>query len=133
MAYGNNQVPTNRIANGAIGAALIVCQDTANDGKAIQATANRGHVLGVSPVYSTADGASIAVVVGGEAQLTLGGTVVQGDYLKSDASGKGVVIATGGTAPQHTVGMAARSGDSGDIIPVQVDPEILTAGQDYLS
>lgn len=133
MAYGNNQFVAQRIANGAIGANLIVAQDIANDGKAIQATANYGHLIGVSPNYSTADGVALQITGGGVAQVLLGGTVAAGDYIKADANGKGVAIATGGTTPQHTVGIAVRAGVSGDIIPVQVAPETLLPGQDYLS
>ncbi len=131
--YGNNQQISQRKATGAIAASVIVSEDIANDGCAIQATANYGRVLGLSPVYSTATGAMIPITTAGVGQLTLGGTVAAGDYLKSDANGAGVVIATGGTAPQHVVGVAVRSGVSGDVIPVQVNPELMTAGQDYLS
>jgi hypothetical protein len=54
------------------------------------------------------------------ALLELGGTVVRGDRLKSDADGKGVQVATTGTTIQHWGAIALASGVSGELIPVQV-------------
>lgn len=57
---------------------------------------------------------------GEETLLQLGGTVVQGDRLKSDNDGQGVVIATTGTTIQHYGAIALEAGDSGERIRVQV-------------
>jgi hypothetical protein len=131
--YSNNQLAGQRQANGAISAFRIVCEDTSADGKGIQATANRGRIIGIGPNYDVADGVMFQFSGAGTAQLLLGGSVTAGDWLKSDANGKGVLMALGGTTPQHCVGIAQRSGVSGDIIPVDVMPEDKAAGDDYLS
>jgi hypothetical protein len=49
--------------------------------------------------------------------LQLGGTVANGDYLKPDASGFGV---TAGTDKDAYGARALASGNSGDLIPVEV-------------
>jgi len=132
--YSNNKLVGQRKANGAITAFSIVCEDTANDGSAIIATANRGRILGVGPNYAVADTVMFQYTFAGVAQLAIGsGGCTAGDYLKSDANGHGVIIATGGTTPQHVVGVAMRSAAENDIIPIQVNPEVMTAGQDYIS
>ena len=57
---------------------------------------------------------------GDQCLLELGGTVVQGDRLKSDADGKGVAIATSGTTIQQIGARALSAGASGEKIPVEV-------------
>jgi hypothetical protein len=52
--------------------------------------------------------------------LELGGDVVAGDYLKSDADGKGVAAATTGTTMQHVGAIALSAGASGNKILVQI-------------
>lgn len=131
--YSNNQLVGQRIANGAIPAFAIVCEDTANDGKATAATANRGRIIGIGPNYAVSDGETFQFTYGGVAQLKLGGNVTDGDYLKSDSTSRGVTIATGGTTPQHVVGLAVRGGAANDIVPVQVQIKDAAPGDDYLS
>jgi len=54
-----------------------------------------------------------------DVMLELGGTVTRGQFLKSDADGKGVAS----TADQERVGaIALDSGTSGKLIPVQLLP-----------
>ena len=66
------------------------------------------------------DGEPLQVYGQGEVcLLELGGTVNPGDLLKSDADGKGVVIASGGTL-QEIGAKAVEGGVSGEAILVQV-------------
>lgn len=53
--------------------------------------------------------------------LELGGTVAPGDYLKSDADGKGVVAAVTGTTMQHVGAVAWQGGGSGAKVLVQIE------------
>lgn len=46
--------------------------------------------------------------------LEYGATVVAGEYLKSDADGKGVPIATSGTTPQYAGAIALDGGAAGE-------------------
>jgi hypothetical protein len=53
--------------------------------------------------------------------LEAGGTWVAGDFLKSDADGKGVQAATSGTTMQNVVGIAQEGAASGEKRLVQVN------------
>jgi hypothetical protein len=64
-------------------------------------------------------GQAIELAVGGIAPLKLGGTVARGGHIKSDASGQGVASSSD---REEVFGIALRSGDSGDIIPVLIRP-----------
>jgi hypothetical protein len=57
------------------------------------------------------------------AYLTLAGTVTAGDFIKSDAAGEGVAIATTGTTAQNVVAQALQSGVDNDVIRVRVLPQ----------
>ncbi len=120
MTFDNNQQVGHAIANGAIGAFLGVFRDPDLDDQARQATANV-RCIGIGPDYAVADGEAFQYFWGGVAQLKLGGTVVRGDRLKTDANGKGVTLATGGSEIQNVIGLAQRSGVDGDVIPVQIE------------
>lgn len=134
MAYGNNQIPAQRLATAAIAANCIIAEDERYDGQCVQATANRGRLIGIGPVYAISASEMTQITIAGVAQLKIGsGGCAAGDRLISDASGNGVKMATGGTTPQHTVGIAVRSAAQNDIIPVQVEIETMAPGADYLS
>jgi hypothetical protein len=53
--------------------------------------------------------------------LELGGTIVRGDRLKSDANGKGVAALTTGTTVQEVGARALQSGISGQRVLVLVE------------
>lgn len=52
--------------------------------------------------------------VNGISKVKLGGTVANGDAIQFNATGKGIVAATGG----YIIGTAQSAGVSGDVIPV---------------
>lgn len=135
MSYSTNLQVVNSIANGAVAAFSIVTQDPSNDSKVVQSTANRPP-KGIGPSYAVADGVGCPVAINGVAQVKLGtisGTLAAGSFIKSDASGLGVALATGGTTPQHAIGFVLKSGVTGDIVPVQIQIQSFTPGNDYLS
>ena len=118
MAFDNNQLVGQGVASGAISPFLFVKQDATDDD--ISTAGANAVVLGVGPDFLVAAAEVSLYNFAGVTQLQLGGTVTAGDRLKSDAAGKGVVIATTGTTIQNVGGVARRSGVSGDVIPVQV-------------
>ena len=70
--------------------------------------------------YAAIDGEDLEVFgVGETTLLEIAATVVPGDRLKADASGKGTPV----TANNDEYGaVATRAGVSGDLIPVYVEP-----------
>ena len=121
------------MAQGDVRPSRFVKIDPDNDRGALESDANE-RVIGISmegsreapiPSVTTAlaaqDGEQMHFYGQGEiCLLELGGTVSSNDRLKSDADGKGVVIATTGTTIQHFGAVALRDGVSGDKIEVQV-------------
>lgn len=80
-------------------------------------------VVDSNPTAHAVSGEPCSVYNPGEvAYLKLAGTVTAGDFLKSDASGLGVVIATTGTTAQNVGAQALQSGVADDIIRVRVLP-----------
>lgn len=133
MAQG---VSTGFVANGNIGYSLFVKQDS-SVGKVVIAGAGEATV-GISgqsqrnaPWYPLQDG--YAAVAGENVRvytenevcyLRLGGTVTNGQRIKSDASGKGVAA----TADKDAYGAKAlQSGVDGDVIEVVVETGFLAA------
>jgi len=124
-------VSFTRVANGNIAPSRFVKIDTTAEGKVLQAGAG-DKTYGVSepgvrnvPYGALDDG--FAAIAGENLRifgpgpdkdipLELGGTVTQGDRLKSDANGKGVVTVTN---LDEWGAVAMKSGVSGEIIPVQ--------------
>jgi len=135
MTFNNNAQAINGVANGAISAFRFVRFDD-GDSAAVarsvkQAGANQ-RVVGVGPEYDVATGEGLHYYASGIAQVMLGGSVTQGDAVKSDANGKAVILAVGGVTPQHVAGIAKNTGVSGDIITVQIEIYTVQPG-DYLS
>lgn len=126
----------NYIANGNISPMRFVTFDTTtgSDNKVLQCGTN-GQVAGIAqeggreaplPVIGStmyAGKAGDCLTVYGEGDtclLELGGTVTQGNYLKSDTNGCGVAITTTGTTAQQVGAYAMGNGVSGEKIRVQV-------------
>ena len=76
------------------------------------------NAIGVSE-YLMPSGETYGVITAGTALLELGGTVAVGDYIKSDANGKGVkATLTTGILTEDVNAIALDAGDSGDVIEV---------------
>lgn len=72
--------------------------------------------------YHATSGRPVSVLgVGATAFLELGGTVSAGDFLKSDADGKGVKASTTLSSHQSVGGRALTNGYSGELIEVRVE------------
>lgn len=122
----------NYIADGDISPSRFVKTLTTADNSVAQAGANAA-VIGISQegarepplpgvtllAGKTGDNIQIYQMTD-SCLLELGGTIVAGDYLKSDANGKGVVIATTGTTAQEIGARALTAGASGEKVRVQV-------------
>lgn len=87
-----------------------------------------GKVLGVGPAgIHDQDGTTNAgdlddqmeYYAGGRVKIELGGTVAVGDFVKSDANGKAVVIAAG-AGSQYVGGQAIVGGASGDVGQIEI-------------
>lgn len=124
-------MPGSFVAGGTIRPSRFVKFDTSGPGKVLEADAGEA-VVGISGMSTrwvgwdelddgnhAVAGENCNVKQDGEKRvaLELGGTVDEGDFLKSDADGKGVAA----TADQENYGARARmAGVSGDIIEVDV-------------
>lgn len=69
------------------------------------------------------DGDPISMLTPGDVGLVeLGGTVAAGGWIKSDADGKGVAVATTGTTIQYANAQALEGGDSGHFVQAMLWP-----------
>ena len=108
----------NFVASGAIGGRRIV--KLSDEQTALLAGAATDKAVGISDKPGAADTERCDVVLSGGAELILGGTVVVGDLIMSDAAGAGVVAAAAAGSNVRTIGIALAAGVSGDFIPVEV-------------
>lgn len=87
------------------------------------ATAATDNFFGVSKVLgdpaseTAAVGEELEVVLSGIAEVRIAGTVTRGDFITSNSVGRGIATTTAGN---NYIGMAMRSGVSGDFIPVLI-------------
>lgn len=94
----------------------------AADGGALQGAAATDRLVGVTDTIAIASGERFDGVLNGIADVKLGGTVVRGDPITSDATGQGVVAAPGAGVNNRIIGFAMKSGVAGDIIEVALEP-----------
>ena len=72
--------------------------------------------LGGSATLAAEANDSVEIIGPGmTAEVTLGGTVVEGGLVKSDGSGFAVAIATTGTTKQQIAGICLRGGGNGEV------------------
>lgn len=122
MSGVRNPVYLPFFAGGTIAPNLLV-KIGAADQTVIAAAAATDKILGVSVMNITAlSGDRVDVVVNGEYEVKLGGTVARGDFITSDASGLGVAAAPAAGTNNGVVGMALEAGVAGDLIAVQLSP-----------
>jgi hypothetical protein len=118
----------NAYAGGNIVTKSFVKAVSGSPGKFVQAGANDAVVgavgmnlkypqgLGGSATLVAESGDSVEVIGPAfTAEVTLGGTVVEGGWVKSDGSGFAVAIATTGTTKQQIAGLCLRGGGNGEI------------------
>ncbi len=81
--------------------------------------------VGVTQADLDAGRTRIDVIREGLAYLELGGNVTRGDWLRADANGKGIAAALTAGQTMHVGARADVSGVAGDIIPVQVQSNVV--------
>lgn len=114
------------LASAAVGGSRIVAfSDPAATNKVATASDAVVPAFGVSGQLDTVAGEMCDVILGGLAQLKLGGTVTAGAPIMSDANGAGIAAAAAASATRRVVGFALEPGVSGDIIWVNVAPSLL--------
>lgn len=105
----------------AIATAFTIAKFGADDDTCSVAAASTDRLVGIfQHTTSDADDA-VRVMLDGISELKLGGTVVRGDHLTSDASAQGVVAAS---ELDTVICQAMASGVDGDIIPVRIIPKV---------
>lgn len=129
----SQNVPYPFVANGDI-RPYRICKLDANGPKLVlEADANEA-AIGVSQgglmnfpassggtTLAAEDDRAIGIYMNGQVcLLELGGTVDEGNYIKSDADGKGVAAATTGTTKQQIAAKCLEGGASGAIVRVLV-------------
>ncbi len=137
-------MPTpNYTVGGNVNPSRFVKRTTDANNEVVEADANEA-VVGVSgeagrsaPIpevttnYAGIDGDKSMKVYGDgdTCMLEYGDTVVAGDYLKSDADGKGVPIATTGATAQHIGAQALSAGAAGDkrLVLVHIQTKVYPA------
>ncbi len=104
----------------------------AADGYAIQATGSAAAIIGISEQVlgpstnnvAAAD-ATFDVIKGDQAYLELGDAVTRGQYLTSDANGKGIPAVIVAGTPLYCGAYAEESGVAGDFILVTLAPVVI--------
>lgn len=127
----SHNLPVPFVANGDI-RPYRICKLDANGPKLVlEADANEA-AIGISQgglmnfpgsgtTLAAEDDRSVGIYTNGSiCLLELGGTVDEGNFIKSDADGKGVAAATTGTTKQQIAAKCLEGGGSGAIVRVLV-------------
>ncbi|WNJ89163.1 hypothetical protein [Bosea sp. 685] len=96
-----------------------------SDTAMIEAAAATDAIVGVFEKVDGASGDRVDVVLSGMTELLLGGTVVRGGPLTSDANGAAIAAAPAAGANARIGAFAMASGVAGDIIPALVQPGLM--------
>ena len=124
MSYSQSQTLINLEAAAAIDPHTLLTLGTAAD-STVQEAGDNEEIVGAVGEYAVASGDQAPVIICGVAQIKLGGAVTRGGQVKADASGQAVAVATTGTTNQNSAGKALKSGVSGDIIPILIQPQVI--------
>ncbi len=106
----------------AIATAYLLAKFGADDDTLSQATASTEELVGVLQHTTAAANDEVRVMLDGISRVVLGGTVTRGNYITSDANGKGVAAAPAAGVNAYVIGQALASGVAGDIIPMRIMP-----------
>jgi N-acyl-D-aspartate/D-glutamate deacylase len=109
------------VAEAAINPNRIVKFGTTDD-FVVQGAAATDFLIGVVEGVAPAAGERCAVVTHGIAEIKLGGTVVRGGLITSDATGRGVAAAPAAANNNRVIGCALASGVLDDIVNVLLSP-----------
>lgn len=104
---------------------IVVFSDVAASSKVATAAAATTPAIGISGPMGAALGEMCDTVLGGLAQLKLGGTVTAGAPIMSDADGAGIAATAAASTTRRVIAFALEPGVSGDLIWVNVLPSLL--------
>ncbi len=104
---------------------IVVFSDVSASSKVAAAAAATTPAIGVSGPMGAALGEMCDVILGGLAQLKLGGTVTAGGPIMSDANAAGIAAVAASASTRRVIGFALEPGVSGDVIWVNVNPSLL--------
>lgn len=96
-----------------------------DDDTVVQAAAATDAILGVSTSLDAASAERVDVILNGIAEVEYGGNVTRGDYLTADSNGKAVAAAPAQGVNNRVLGIAYRSGVSGDIGAVLITQSVM--------
>jgi site-specific recombinase len=120
----NNGLVKNYVAEAAVPAFRIVKPGAADYGILVGGAAT-DKLMGITTEIDALIGERADVVHSGIADLKLGGTVLRGDPITSDATGQGVAAAPAAGVNNRIVAFAIIAGAIGDIIPVLLAPGMI--------
>lgn len=100
---------------------IVRFSDAANTNKVALASAATDPMLGLSDAMGAPSGGMADIILNGEGEVVLGGTVAAGDKLTSDANGAAVKCVGAAGARREYVAEALAPGVAGDIIPCLVE------------
>lgn len=107
------------------GRRIVAFSDAAASSKVATAATATAPAIGISGPMDAAVGEMCDVVLGGLAQLELGGTVTAGGPIMADAEGAGIAALPAASTTRRIVAYALEPGVSGDVIWVNVAPSLL--------
>jgi predicted RecA/RadA family phage recombinase len=128
--YKNPGIVKSFFGSGAIGANLIV-KFGADDSTVSPAAAATDFLLGITNeialiALDVTNGNTVDVTMSGVEQLKLGAAAVtRGQKLTSNASGQGITAAPAAGSNVQVIGIALKSGNAGDVIPVLIMPSVM--------
>lgn len=108
-----------------LGSRIVAFSDVAASSKVAQAAAATAPAIGVSGPLGAAQGEMADVILGGLAQLKLGGTVTAGAPIMSDANGAGIAATATAATTRRVIAFALEPGVNNDVIWVNVVPSLL--------
>ncbi len=120
----NNRLIKSFNAGGAIAANRLVRHGAADD-LVLQAQAATDALVGVTTRIAASVGERVDVVMGGTADVELGGSVALGGPLTADAQGRAVTAAPAAGVNHRIVGYALAAGVAGDRVLAKIDPGVV--------
>lgn len=105
----------------AIGSRKIV-KFGADDATVVLGAASTDLLIGVSGELDAELGENVDISLDGVVEVTFGGTVVRGDGLTSDATGRAIAAAPAAGVNARIIGIAMCSAVVGDIGPAFLSP-----------
>jgi hypothetical protein len=118
MAHVYTEQARTYEASGDLSASQFCFMKLDSNGQIAVATEGSGSIVGVLTDKPAARGRAGRVVWAGTTMVKAGGTLVPGDRVSCDSTGKAVALGTGDSA---SLGVVVTGGVSGDVLSVQLD------------